>query len=420
MSVRLVDEALVDEELRGRIACHGCLQERMARGRVERGRRVASRGSTTPGIVAHREGCGRVTTARSWGRSAQRPGVDRVRRPGRGREYRGEARDGRDDGGRRGRRTRGQADEARDPGRGGAATVAWAAQAIGRPAPVSATSGSFDSSIGNAVSGTTTSTESFAIFGTSAAGTGTGGGILGASASPNGTGVKGAVFDPKSGKYGVWGYAETASRSPSMPSTWGRPGRASPCSRRALRHRDRGLWRGTDAVADHENYGVFGLSHSALGRGVFGWAESASAGTGVWGQTDGASGAGVQGFAWDGDAATGQFGTGVIGTSGTHAFPAAGAAIEHGRHGLQPQRHRRVLRHAIGRRAPGRRQGPAEPERQGERRRRQVVGGGRPDGQGRDRREHADHRDDPDVPPGRVGRVRAAQLSIAPGRRRST
>src|SRR5262249_7932292 len=70
-----------------------------------------------------------------------------------------------------------------------------------------------------------------------------------------------------------------------------------------------------------ETYGVRGQTAGSLGRAVFGWSQAQSQGTGVWGQADGADGVGVRGYAWDGNGKAGTFGTGVMGTSGSHAFP---------------------------------------------------------------------------------------------------
>jgi hypothetical protein len=63
------------------------------------------------------------------------------------------------------------------------------------------------------------------------------------------------------------------------------------------------------------------MSHSAQGRGVIGSTDSATGGTGTWGESIAPDGVGVRGYAWDGSAASGHFGTGVIGSSGSHATP---------------------------------------------------------------------------------------------------
>lgn len=68
-----------------------------------------------------------------------------------------------------------------------------------------------------------------------------------------------------------------------------------------------------------ETYGVHGRTFGSLGRAMFGWSLATSGGTGVWGQSNNGSGVGVRGYAWDNG--TGQFGTGVMGTSGSTAFP---------------------------------------------------------------------------------------------------
>ena len=44
-------------------------------------------------------------------------------------------------------------------------------------------------------------------------------------------------------------------------------------------------------------------------------------GAGVRGQVDTANGVGVRGYAWDGSSGSGRFGTGVVGSSGSHASP---------------------------------------------------------------------------------------------------
>lgn len=68
-----------------------------------------------------------------------------------------------------------------------------------------------------------------------------------------------------------------------------------------------------------ETYGVYGRTQGSQGRAVFGWSQATAAGTGVWGQSNNGTGVGVRGYAWDNG--TGQFGTGVMGTSGSTAFP---------------------------------------------------------------------------------------------------
>lgn len=71
-----------------------------------------------------------------------------------------------------------------------------------------------------------------------------------------------------------------------------------------------------------EVYGVEGLASGSLGRGVFGWSlNEASGGTGVWGQADSPDGVAVRGYAWDGFGGAKKYGTGVMGTSGSSAFP---------------------------------------------------------------------------------------------------
>jgi len=94
-----------------------------------------------------------------------------------------------------------------------------------------------------------------------------------------------------------------------------------------------GVYGETTDTGTGENYGVAGISRSSLGRGVFGWNQSALGGRGVWGQTNPPLGAGVRGYAWDGNPATGKFGTGVIGTSGSDAFPPPAAKADTGVYG---------------------------------------------------------------------------------------
>jgi hypothetical protein len=74
-----------------------------------------------------------------------------------------------------------------------------------------------------------------------------------------------------------------------------------------------------------ETYGVFGTTKGPLGRAVFGWSLNQNkGGTGVFGQSSSGTGVGVRGNAWDGNGSSGRFGTGVIGSSGSHeaALPA--------------------------------------------------------------------------------------------------
>lgn len=68
-----------------------------------------------------------------------------------------------------------------------------------------------------------------------------------------------------------------------------------------------------------ETYGVHGRTQGPLGRAMFGWSQATTGGTGVWGQSNNGTGVGVRGYAWDNG--TGHFGSGVMGTSGSTAFP---------------------------------------------------------------------------------------------------
>jgi hypothetical protein len=92
--------------------------------------------------------------------------------------------------------------------------------------------------------------------------------------------------------------------------------------------------QGETNVPYAQTYGVHGLTVSTNGRAVFGWSRSFTAGTGTWGQADGAGGVGVRGFAWDGSSPTGQFGTGVLGSSGTHSLPPPKALANTGVYGV--------------------------------------------------------------------------------------
>jgi hypothetical protein len=96
-----------------------------------------------------------------------------------------------------------------------------------------------------------------------------------------------------------------------------------------------GVYGHADATTT-ETYGVYGQTASPLGRGVFGWSQSAAGGTGTWGQADGSGGVGVRGYAWDGGGASGSFGTGVLGSSGSHAFPPPAARRNTGVMGVAP------------------------------------------------------------------------------------
>jgi len=72
--------------------------------------------------------------------------------------------------------------------------------------------------------------------------------------------------------------------------------------------------------APGETWGVYGHVVSPDGAGVFGRAvNTPSGGMGVYGEADSPSGVGVRGLAWDGDTPSGKFGTGVLGSSGSHA-----------------------------------------------------------------------------------------------------
>ena len=75
---------------------------------------------------------------------------------------------------------------------------------------------------------------------------------------------------------------------------------------------------GRTDVTTGETWGVYGHMQSPDGAGVFGYAKAATGGMGVYGEADTAMGVGVRGLAWDGDGATGMFGTGVLGSSGSH------------------------------------------------------------------------------------------------------
>jgi hypothetical protein len=69
-------------------------------------------------------------------------------------------------------------------------------------------------------------------------------------------------------------------------------------------------------------YGVVGTVLGQQGVAVIGRAvNEVAGGTGVWGQSNSGSGVGVRGYAWDGYGKNGRFGTGVLGSSGSHNLP---------------------------------------------------------------------------------------------------
>ena len=149
---------------------------------------------------------------------------------------------------------------------------------------------------------------------------GTGNGVHGLSTS--GTGVSGqtaAAGGPYAGVHG-----SSSANSGAVAGVWGNA--ASPTGI--------GVYGETTDTGSSENYGVVGVSRSSLGRAVFGANQSIVGGTGVWGQTSAGAGAGVRGYAWDDGTATGAFGTGVIGSSGSHAFPPPAALANTGVYGI--------------------------------------------------------------------------------------
>ena len=82
-----------------------------------------------------------------------------------------------------------------------------------------------------------------------------------------------------------------------------------------------------DGVVGGTTSGVGVRGFSTTGNGVAGRSSSSDGlyGTsrlrdGVRGETDAPDGVGARGYAWDGNA-SGKFGTGVLGSSGSHAFP---------------------------------------------------------------------------------------------------
>ena len=132
-------------------------------------------------------------------------------------------------------------------------------------------------------------------------------GVLGAATSDAGSGVMGTGFRGVEGRgqFAVYGIGD-----------------------------DIGVLGETVDTTD-ETYGVSGRVQGSKARAVFGWSQNASdGGTGVWGQCNSRNGAAVRGYAWDGDGASGKFGTGVIGTSGSHGFPPPDPLPETGIYGI--------------------------------------------------------------------------------------
>ncbi len=150
--------------------------------------------------------------------------------------------------------------------------------------------------------------------------------------SGGGTGVYGRSFGT-----GVYGSGANASSSGVVGSVTANKNEPEPASIPGVGvygvtdvSTGRGVYGSVTSPTD-ENYGVLGSSQSPLGRAVFGWSLNESAGgTGVWGQSSSATGVGVRGYAWDGYGKSGKFGTGVLGTSGSHAFPPPAAVANTG------------------------------------------------------------------------------------------
>jgi hypothetical protein len=136
-------------------------------------------------------------------------------------------------------------------------------------------------------------------------------GVIGETGSAPPAPSKTGVFGFASGGAGIYG-AAVSRQLPATPADVGVFGYAD------LPHASAVYGQTTDTTT--ETYGVVGRTLGSRGRGVFGWSTAASGGTGVWGQSDGVDGVGIRGYAWDGQGRTG-FGTGVMGTSGSHAFP---------------------------------------------------------------------------------------------------
>jgi hypothetical protein len=147
-------------------------------------------------------------------------------------------------------------------------------------------------------------------------------GVFGKATS--GIGVQGETAAAGGATAGVYGKV-TASTG-TVAGVWGQS--ASPTGI--------GVYGETTDTGSSENYGVVGVSRSSDGRAVFGWNQSLGGGSGVWGQTNAGTGAAIRGYAWDGEPASGQFGTGVIGTSGSHAFPPPAVRTNTGVMGYSP------------------------------------------------------------------------------------
>lgn len=211
-----------------------------------------------------------------------------------------------------------------------AATAAGVTAALAKPGTALGVEGSFSSSTTTALTATTTASNSSGVYGQ--ADSDAFAGVFGAALGTTQYAVRGNSY--VTGGKAVSGYMATTGSAVHGEITTPdgvavRAMNTSPVGSPALgvfatsaAKAGVGVWgEATDTGGNLENYGVAGLTHSSLGRGVFGWNLSTAGGSGLWGQTNAGTGAGVRGYAWDSDGATGNFGTGVIGTSGSHAFP---------------------------------------------------------------------------------------------------
>ncbi len=136
--------------------------------------------------------------------------------------------------------------------------------------------------------------------------------------SLSGTGVYadsfgGVAVQGRGASTGVYG-AATHALPPAAPSNVGVYGYSD-------MPESRGVYGATTDTTS-ETYGVLGTTQGSQARAVFGWSlNEKKGGTGVFGQSSSGDGVGVRGYAWDGYGKSGIFGTGVLGSSGSHAYP---------------------------------------------------------------------------------------------------
>ncbi len=188
----------------------------------------------------------------------------------------------------------------------GVATGAAAATVVGAIARPSQTEASSDRVIYTNDENSNIVLTAESVFASANPKSGAGVGVFGASESS--TGVEG-----RSGT-GCGVYGVTAGEAPVPPANVGVYGYSD-------MPESRGVYGATTDTTS-ETYGVLGTTQGSQARAVFGWSlNEKKGGTGVFGQSSSGDGVGVRGYAWDGYGKSGIFGTGVLGSSGSHAYP---------------------------------------------------------------------------------------------------